>query len=106
MRPSPEHGGHSVVVHRWLLKGSTHHGAAALPCACALTCVEIHGQAVCGSPASHDTANTVKWMNKSDTSLVTGGINALRMWQFDPPARKVCRDIFGKSPKKRSLRVF
>jgi WD40 repeat protein len=47
------------------------------------------GKAVCGSPAAHDTANTVKWMNTSDLALVTGGIHTLRMWEFDPPARKV-----------------
>ena len=47
------------------------------------------GHAVCGSPASHDKANTVKWMNTSDKALVTGGINALRMWTLDVVNRKV-----------------
>jgi len=47
------------------------------------------GKAVCGSPAAHDTANTVKWMNTSDAQLVTGGIHTLRMWQFDLTARKL-----------------
>ena len=47
------------------------------------------GLAVCGSPASHDKANTVKWMNTSDAALVTGGINALRMWTLDAVNRKV-----------------
>jgi WD40 repeat protein len=28
-------------------------------------------------------------MNTSDLALVTGGIHTLRMWEFDPPARKV-----------------
>ena len=47
------------------------------------------GKAVCGSPASHDRANTVKWLNNTDDSLVTGGINALRMWTLDTVNRKV-----------------
>ena len=47
------------------------------------------GKAICGSPAAHDTALTIKWMNTSDTSLVTGGIKALRMWALDPENRKV-----------------
>ena len=37
------------------------------------------GKAVCGSPASHDQTNTVKWMNTSDGMLVTGGIDVLRV---------------------------
>jgi len=48
-----------------------------------------NGKAICGSPAAHDTALTIKWMNNSDTSLVTGGIKALRMWALDPVNRKV-----------------
>jgi len=47
------------------------------------------GKAVCGSPASHDSALTLKWMNTTSTQLVTGGIKALRMWSFDFSARKV-----------------
>jgi len=38
------------------------------------------GKAVCGSPASHDVATTVTWLNLSETSLVTGGANHLRVW--------------------------
>jgi WD40 repeat protein len=48
-----------------------------------------NGKAICGSPAAHDTALTVKWMNTSDLSLVTGGMKALRMWSLDPENRKV-----------------
>ena len=48
-----------------------------------------NGKAICGSPAAHDTALTITWMNNSDTSLVTGGIKALRMWALDPVNRKV-----------------
>jgi len=47
------------------------------------------GKAVCGSPASHDVATTVTWLNLSETSLVTGGANHLRVWDFDPGNRKV-----------------
>jgi len=47
------------------------------------------GKAICGSPAAHDTALTLKWMNTSDTALVTGGIKALRMWDLDTVNRKV-----------------
>ena len=48
-----------------------------------------NGKAICGSPAAHDTALTVKWMNTSNTSLVTGGIKQLRIWELDPIARKL-----------------
>jgi len=47
------------------------------------------GKAICGSPAAHDTALTVCWLNQSDLGLVTGGIKALRMWSLNPEARKV-----------------
>jgi len=51
------------------------------------------GKAICGSPAAHDTAVTLKWMNNVDPSkppaLVTGGIKALRMWDLDEINRKV-----------------
>jgi len=47
------------------------------------------GKAICGSPAAHDTALTVKWLNNSDTTLVTGGIKNLRVWDLDPVNRKV-----------------
>ena len=47
------------------------------------------GKAICGSPAAHDTALTVTWLNQSDLGLVTGGIKALRMWSLNPEARKV-----------------
>jgi len=47
------------------------------------------GHAVCGSPAAHDSAKCVKWMNTSDTSLVSGGIKQLRRWDFDAMNRKV-----------------
>lgn len=41
------------------------------------------GEAICGSPASHDTSLTVKWMNTSECDLVTGGIKVLRTWKFN-----------------------
>jgi len=47
------------------------------------------GKAVCGSPAAHDAAKTLKWMNNVEDKLVTGGIQTLRMWSFDVVARKV-----------------
>ena len=47
------------------------------------------GMAICGSPASHDAALTCKWLNHSETTLVTGGIAQLRVWDFDPVNRKV-----------------
>lgn len=47
------------------------------------------GFAVCGSPAAHDTALTVTWLNNSEHSLVTGGIKVLRFWDLDPENRKV-----------------
>ncbi|KAL1525886.1 hypothetical protein AB1Y20_020714 [Prymnesium parvum] len=47
------------------------------------------GKAICGSPAAHDTALTVTWLNRSEFDLVTGGIKALRMWTLNPDARKV-----------------
>ena len=47
------------------------------------------GKAICGSPAAHDTALTAKWLNTTELSLVTGGMKALRMWNFNPEDRKV-----------------
>jgi len=47
------------------------------------------GKAICGSPAAHDTALTVRWLNTTDAALVTGGIKALRMWSLDVVHRKV-----------------
>jgi WD40 repeat protein len=47
------------------------------------------GKAICGSPAAHDTALTVKWFNLTDCTLVTGGIGALRMWDLNIENRKV-----------------
>mmetsp|Transcript_24667 Transcript_24667/g.53859 ORF Transcript_24667/g.53859 Transcript_24667/m.53859 type:complete len:640 (-) Transcript_24667:151-2070(-) len=47
------------------------------------------GLAICGSPASHDVAFAVKWLNCSDTTLVTGGAAQLRVWDFDVANRKV-----------------
>jgi len=47
------------------------------------------GKAICGSPASHDKANTVKWMNTTDRQLVTGGIGNLRIWNLDIQQRKI-----------------
>lgn len=47
------------------------------------------GMAICGSPAAHDTALCVKWLNHTNQTLVTGGIAALRVWDLDPVNRKV-----------------
>jgi len=46
-------------------------------------------QAICGSPAAHDSCLTVKWMNNDPQKLVTGGLKALRMWSLDTEGRKV-----------------
>lgn len=48
-----------------------------------------NGDAVCGNPASNDTALTVKFFNKDPFKLVTGGKYNLRVWQFDLPNRKI-----------------
>uniref|UniRef100_A0A7S0ILU1 Cilia- and flagella-associated protein 52 n=1 Tax=Calcidiscus leptoporus TaxID=127549 RepID=A0A7S0ILU1_9EUKA len=45
--------------------------------------------AICGSPASHDVATTCTWLNTTEAALVTGGVNQLRVWDFDPEHRKV-----------------
>jgi len=47
------------------------------------------GLAVCGSPAGHDSAKCVKWLNTTDNQLVSGGIKHLRRWEFDVTSRKV-----------------
>jgi len=47
------------------------------------------GKAVCGNPASSDSANVVTFVNNSDFTLVTAGNYNLRVWDFDRPNRKV-----------------
>lgn len=47
------------------------------------------GEAICGSPASGETALTVKFYNSRDDMLVTGGSYNLRVWQFDLANRKI-----------------
>ena len=47
--------------------------------------------AVCGSPASHDVARTVKWLNNNPRELITGGAAQLRVWEFDLEKRKARR---------------
>jgi hypothetical protein len=47
------------------------------------------GKAVCGNPASSDSANVVTFVNNSDFTLITAGNYNLRVWDFDRPNRKV-----------------
>ena len=50
------------------------------------------GKPICGSPASHDTAATLTWLNCEDAgecTLVTGGVGHLRVWHFDRVHGKV-----------------
>ena len=47
------------------------------------------GMAICGSPASHDSALTLCWYNNSEGSLASGGLRNLRVWDFDAVNRKV-----------------
>ncbi len=47
------------------------------------------GQAICGSPASNETASTVRFFNNTDDQLVTGGNGHLRVWSFDRQNRKL-----------------
>jgi len=61
------------------------------------------GLAICGSPASHDKATTVTWLNQSETALVTGGVAQLRVWDFDPANRKVRPTECTMGKEKRSF---
>jgi WD40 repeat protein len=47
------------------------------------------GEAVCGAPASTETALCVRFMNNDDYRLVTGGNYHIRVWDFDLANRKV-----------------
>ncbi len=50
------------------------------------------GSAVCGSPASQDSAGSVvclSYLNKDDCSFVTGGHGNIRVWDFNLASRKV-----------------
>lgn len=47
------------------------------------------GEAICGSSAANDTANTIEFFNNRDDMLVTGGNYNLRVWNFDLPNRKI-----------------
>lgn len=47
------------------------------------------GEAICGSPAASESALTVRFFNKRDDMLVTGGNYNLRVWAFDLPNRKI-----------------
>ena len=42
-----------------------------------------NGTAICGAPASQDSAFCVKWLNNRNDRLVTAGIGHLRVWQVD-----------------------
>jgi WD40 repeat protein len=48
-----------------------------------------NGAAICGTPAATDTARTVQFYNKSNTMLVTGGSNHVKVWQLDIPNKKL-----------------
>jgi len=47
------------------------------------------GTPICGTPAATDTAQTVKFFNKSNTQLITSGNYHIRVWQFDLPNKKI-----------------
>lgn len=50
------------------------------------------GVAICGSPASKDSAGTTRslaYLNKNDFSFVTGGDANARVWSLDLQARKI-----------------
>jgi len=47
------------------------------------------GQAICGSPASSETASTVRFCNTRDDQLVTAGNYNLKVWAFDRANRKL-----------------
>jgi len=47
------------------------------------------GTAICGTPAATDTAHTVKWVNNSEFTIVTGGNYHCTVWQFDLANKKL-----------------
>mmetsp|Transcript_50806 Transcript_50806/g.114214 ORF Transcript_50806/g.114214 Transcript_50806/m.114214 type:complete len:618 (+) Transcript_50806:103-1956(+) len=47
------------------------------------------GTAVCGTPASNDTAHCVRFFNNSEFALVTGGNYHIIVWQFDLANKKL-----------------
>ena len=47
------------------------------------------GAAICGSSASNETCNTIRFLNHSDFMLVSGGHYNLRVWAFDLANRKI-----------------
>jgi len=61
------------------------------------------GMAICGSPASHDSALTVTWFNHSESALTSGGLKNLRVWDFDAINRKVRPTDCALGQNKRSV---
>ncbi|KAI8827083.1 WD40-repeat-containing domain protein [Fimicolochytrium jonesii] len=52
----------------------------------------VKGAAICGSPASKDSTGAtlcLAYLNRDDTSFVTGGNGTLRVWELNAVARKV-----------------
>lgn len=47
------------------------------------------GEAICGSAASNETCNTIRFLNHSDFMFVSGGHFNLRVWAFDLANRKI-----------------
>jgi len=47
------------------------------------------GNAICGTPAATDTAQTVQFFRKSNEMIVTAGNNHVKVWQFDLPNKKL-----------------
>jgi len=47
------------------------------------------GTAICGIPAATDTAHCVRFFNKSEYALVTGGNYHVHVWQFDLANKKL-----------------
>jgi len=61
------------------------------------------GMAICGSPASHDSALTLCWYNNSEAALASGGLRNLRVWDFDAVNRKVRPTDVALGQNKRSV---
>lgn len=47
------------------------------------------GNPICGTPAATDTAQCVKFFNRTEWSLVSAGNYHARVWQFDLPNKKI-----------------
>mmetsp|Transcript_1070 Transcript_1070/g.3018 ORF Transcript_1070/g.3018 Transcript_1070/m.3018 type:complete len:620 (-) Transcript_1070:134-1993(-) len=59
------------------------------------------GTAICGTPAATETAQTVKFFNHDEFSLVTGGNYHIVKWDFDKPNKKLRSQVVGVGQLKR-----